>query len=336
MAEKGTCHFTHHASSITLEPLTLRSHVARFTFYVLRAATYAPPRMATLRTLLILGRVSNLPTVWSNCLAGWLLAGARLNESFALLLLCLGGTCLYLGGMYLNDAFDAQFDQQHRPERPIPSGAIRVEAVWGWGFAWLGVGLACLFLFGKVTMILALLLTLSILVYDAVHKMFAFSPVLMAACRFFLVVVAASSVPKYRFDYFDHFFGQAIWSALALASYIVGLSYIARRETGGGALSFWPCLFLAVPILLAGIVNRGVNQWNALLLSALLLFWMVRCLRLALWVAQRNVGRAVSGLLAGIPLVDWLSVWDGNGLVSLIFAALFGLALLFQRFVPAT
>ena len=27
-----------------------------------------------LRTLLILGRVSNLPTVWSNCLAGWWLA----------------------------------------------------------------------------------------------------------------------------------------------------------------------------------------------------------------------------------------------------------------------
>jgi len=255
--------------------------------------------MAMLRTLLILGRVSNLPTVWSNCLAGWLLAGARLNESFALL--CLGGTCLYLGGMYLNDAFDAQFDQQHRSERPIPSGAIRVEAVWGWGFAWLGVGLACLFLFGKLTMILALLLALSILVYDAVHKMFAFSPVLMAACRFFLVV-AASSIPNDRVN------GLAIWSALALASYIVGLSYLARRETGGGALSFWPCLFLAVPIVLAGIVNSGENQWRAMWLSALLLIWMVRCLRLSLWAAQRNVGRTVSGLLAGIPLVDWLSV----------------------------
>jgi hypothetical protein len=28
-----------------------------------------------LRTLLVLGRVSNLPTVWSNCLAGWWLGG---------------------------------------------------------------------------------------------------------------------------------------------------------------------------------------------------------------------------------------------------------------------
>jgi len=95
-------------------------------------------------------------------------------------------------------------------------------------------------------------------------------------------------------------------------------------------------LFLVVPIVLATIVNRGENQWRAAMLSVLLLFWMVRCLRLAFWVAQPNVGRAVSGLLAGIPLVDWLSVWEGNGTVALIFGALFGLALLFQRFVPAT
>jgi len=283
--------------------------------------------MATLRTLLILGRVSNLPTVWSNCLAGWLLAGAALNGSFALL--CLGATCLYLGGMYLNDAFDAQFDAQHRPERPIPSRAIRVETVWGWGFAWLGIGLACLFLFGKVTMILALLLTLSILVYDAVHKMFAFSPALMAACRAFLVL-AASSVPHDRVE------GIAIWSALVMGSYIVGLSYIARRETGGGALSFWPLLFLIAPVVLAVIVNQGGNFWRAALLCAVLLVWMARSLHFALWAAQRNIGRSVAGLLAGIPLVDWLSVWEGNALVALAFAALFGLALLFQRFVPAT
>src|SRR5436309_15155611 len=128
--------------------------------------------MATLRTLLILGRVSNLPTVWSNCLAGWLLARAPINESFALL--CLGGTFLYLGGMYLNDAFDAQFDQQHRAERPIPSGAIRAASVWAWGFCWLVLGIGALSLLGKTTAVLAALLAVSILVYDAFHNIFAF------------------------------------------------------------------------------------------------------------------------------------------------------------------
>src|SRR5438477_10882950 len=144
-----------------------------------------------LRVLLVLGRASNLPTVWSNCLAGWLLGGAGQRGRFALL--CAGSTFLYLGGMYLNDAFDAQFDQQHRPERPIPSGGIRLGSVWLWGLSWLALGVVSLCSLGKATAVLTCLLTLSILIYDAIHKIFAFSPVLMATCRFFLILVAASA-----------------------------------------------------------------------------------------------------------------------------------------------
>src|SRR5829696_10188827 len=98
-----------------------------------------PP--STLRTLLVLGRVSNVPTVCSNCLAGWLLGGGGDWRRF--MLLCAGATLLYVGGMYLNDAFDAEFDSQHRRERPIPSGAIKLGTVWRIGIALLvaGVGL---------------------------------------------------------------------------------------------------------------------------------------------------------------------------------------------------
>src|SRR5260221_2068329 len=113
-----------------------------------------------LRTLLILGRVSNLPTVWSNCLAGWILGGGV--QVARLIVLCAGATFLYTGGMYLNDAFDAQFDLQHRPERPIPSGAIRAATVWKWGLSWLLLGLLSLSLLGKVTTLLAVLLAISI------------------------------------------------------------------------------------------------------------------------------------------------------------------------------
>src|SRR5881392_1903166 len=64
------------------------------------------------RTLLVLGRVSNLPTVWSNCLAGWLLGG---GGRWALLAwACVGTSLLYVAGMFLNDAFDFNFDRQHR------------------------------------------------------------------------------------------------------------------------------------------------------------------------------------------------------------------------------
>ncbi len=282
--------------------------------------------MPTLRSFLLLGRVSNVPTVWSNCLAGWLLSGGGDGRRFGLL--CLGGTCLYVAGMYLNDAFDAQFDRQHRPERPIPSGAIRLETVWGWGFAWLGAGLACLFLFSETTTIFALLLAVTILVYDAVHKIFAFSPFLMAACRGLLILLAASTGR-------EGVTGLAIWSALVMAAYIIGLSYLARKEGTLASVRFWPCLVLAAPLVLAFIVNRGEHELRSMLLSGVLAGWLLRCLGFALWSAQRNLGRCVSGLLAGIPLVDLLSVWEGSPMVAAIFLVLFALALLLQRFVPA-
>lgn len=284
-----------------------------------------------LETHLKLGRCSNLPTVWSNCVAGWLLGGGGAWTDLGAV--CAGATLLYTGGMYLNDAFDVQFDRQHRPERPIPRGEIRLETVWGIGFTMLGAGALCFFLFSTVTMIYALLLALFILIYDIVHKMFALSPVIMAGCRVLLVLAAASTGAQ---GIAGGRFNHAIWAALVLGCYIVGLSYLARRESLPGPLRYWPCVFLAAPLVLAYIVNQPFNMLRSAILSALITVWILRCLKFSLWSPQRNIGRTVGGLLAGIPLIDLLAVWTGTPGVGLLFAGFFVLALLFQRFIPAT
>ncbi|PYL01771.1 MAG: hypothetical protein DME19_00505 [Verrucomicrobia bacterium] len=280
------------------------------------------------RTVLILGRVSNLPTVWSNCLAGWLLGGGGTGWMF--LVVCLGTTCLYLGGMFLNDAFDVEFDRQYRQERPIPSGQITVDEVWRWGFGWLGAGTVILILLDKTTGVLAVVLLICIVVYDAVHKLVGFSPALMAACRSLLYLLAASTSVR-------GVTGLAIWSAFALAAYIIGLSFLARQESTRGALNSWPCYLLLAPILLALLVNADEYRRPVLLFSAVLGLWIFRCLRHAFLVSDRNVGRAVGGLLAGIVLVDLLAVAGGGTVwTNLDFVLLFVAALVFQRFVPAT
>ena len=283
-----------------------------------------------LRTLLILGRVSNLPTVWSNCLAGWFLGGGGDWSRFAGV--CGGSTLLYVGGMYLNDAFDAQFDQQHRPERPIPSGAIGTAAVWGWGMGWLLLGLTGLSFLGTTTALLAALLALNILIYDAIHKIFALSPVLMALCRFFLILVAASASS----GGLTGGTSLTIWSALVLAIYIVGVSYLARQESTRTHLRYWPCVFLAAPVVLALVVNQGGFQGRGFLLASIFIIWTVGSMRLALWVPQPNIGRCVAALLAGIVLVDLLALGGGTPGMGLSFLALFLLALLAQQFIPAT
>jgi 4-hydroxybenzoate polyprenyltransferase len=281
-----------------------------------------------LRTLLILGRVSNLPTVWSNCLAGWWLGG---GENFANLpWLFFGVSALYIGGMYLNDAFDVDFDRQHRPERPIPSGAISLPVVWGWGLAWLGLGALSLIFIGKVTGALALVLILCIIIYDATHKVITASPWLMGACRFWIYVIAGSTA-SWGVN------GWPIWCGVALALYVAGLSHMARLESSRARVPRWPLVLLAVPVFLALLMDTGENRVPALWLSLILVLWIARCVRPMFQGGQVNVGRIVSGLLAGIIFVDWLAVAPGcPPALNAVFLILFGATLGLQRFVPAT
>jgi 4-hydroxybenzoate polyprenyltransferase len=281
-----------------------------------------------LRTLVILGRVSNLPTVWSNCLAGWWLGG---GEKFTNLpFLFFGVSALYLGGMYLNDAFDVDFDRQHRPERPIPSGAISLPVVWGWGLAWLGLGALSLIVIGKTTGALALVLILCIIVYDATHKVITASPWLMGACRFWIYVIAGSTASR-------GVNGWPIWCGVALALYVAGLSHMARVESSRARVPRWPLALLVTPAFLALLMNPGGNRIPALWLSLILVLWIARCVRPLFQGGQVNVGRIVSGLLAGIVFVDWLAVAPGcPPALNAVFLILFGATLGLQRFVPAT
>lgn len=280
----------------------------------------------TFSTLLVLGRASNLPTVWSNCLAGYWLGGG--GSVWRLLIACLGGSLAYLGGMYLNDAFDADFDRQFRRERPIPSGRISEGLVWKVGGALLAAGSLLLASLGWTTAALAVLLSLSVLVYDAVHKAVAFSPVLMALCRFFLFLAAAAAGQR-------GITGYALWSAFALAGWIIGLSYVAKRESTTGEFQRWPLVVLALPLVLGALLNNGEWRVRGLVFGAMLAGWSAWCLRHTFVAGPRNLGLTVAGLIAGICLVDLVAVSADPGLAC-VFLALFGAALLGQRFVPAT
>ena len=278
------------------------------------------------RTLLVLGRVSNLPTVWSNCLAAWLLNGGVLGPN--IILLTVGVTLLYTGGMFLNDAFDANFDRQHRSERPIPSGKISAGTVWMFGVSFLLIGWLLILPFGLLAAMAALLLVATIVAYDAFHKRTSFAPLLMAACRFLLYFVAAAATLNRVSD-------AVLWHGVALAAYVTGLSYLARGENKPGRARRWPLLLLIAPLVVNGLMNSNQNAiaWTA---SACLVGWLVWCLRGILNRPDQSVGRSVAGLLAGIALVDGAALSQLTIEPALGFAGLFVLALILQRKIPAT
>ena len=241
----------------------------------------------------------------------------------------LGISALYLGGMFLNDAFDADFDRQHRPGRPIPSGVISLPAVWGWGLGWLTLGALSLIAIGKTTGVLAIVLLVCIVIYDAAHKVITASPWLMGACRFWIYVVAGSTA-SWGVN------GWPIWCGVALALYVAGLSCVAQRDNSREPIPWWPLALLAAPVFLATAMDAGDNRAPGIWLSLVSVLWIVRCVRSIFQASGVNVGRIVSGLVAGIVFVDWLAVAPRcpHGL-SAAFLILFATTLGLQRFVPA-
>ena len=279
------------------------------------------------RVLLVLGRVSNLPTVWSNCLAAWLLGGGGPWLRFGLL--CLGATLLYTGGMFLNDAFDVEFDRHHRAERPIISGQASLRSVWIGGTALLCLGWLAIVPLGRHAVLFAALLLLFIVVYNWIHKRTRLAPLLMAGCRFLLYLVSASAAQ----------FGLSqpvIYFALALFCYIVGLSYFARVESTGAIVGRWPAVLLFVPVVVASAISvRHSMRFATTVLTQSL--WLCWCLSNGLSRVKKFLSGGVAGLLAGIPFVDWLAVGCCvSPEMFAVFPVLFVCALVLQRIAPAT
>jgi 4-hydroxybenzoate polyprenyltransferase len=203
------------------------------------------------RVALELGRVSNLPTVWTNVLAGCALAGAGPG---ARVLAALAGTfsLFYVGGMYLNDAFDRRWDASHRPERPIPSGRVDATPVFAIGLALLALGVAAVVAVARgasarpwTTLGAALALAGLIVLYDAWHKGNPLAPVLMGLCRAGVYVTAGLAA--------GGTLRPALWAGAALgAAWVTALSLVARREARAPATRRLR-LGRAVVFLIAGI-----------------------------------------------------------------------------------
>jgi hypothetical protein len=289
------------------------------------------------RVALRLGRVSNLPTVWTNALTGIVLAGGSVLEPWTLPLV-VALSLFYVAGMYLNDAFDAGIDALERPERPIPAGMVSAETVFAAGFGMMAVGLGVLLWVGYGVpggtgigpVFGGLGLGAAIVLYNRRHKGNPWSPVLMGLCRVLVYVTAglavASELP-----------GALRTGALMLLCYLIGLTYVAKQETLGEVRNLWPLLFLAAPVVYGlSVVIREPTGIGAVML-AIFTAWI----GVALWFLRRrqpgDVPRAVVSLIAGISLLDALLI-AGAGAAGVAWLAVagFGLTLAGQRFVAGT
>lgn len=282
-----------------------------------------------------LGRVSNLPTVWTNALAGIILAGGVLTDvRLGAILISL--SLFYIGGMFLNDAFDAEIDAKERPERPIPSGLVSLRSVFIWGYAMMAAGVGILGWIGLSfeggtgfwPVLSGLALAFFIVLYNYNHKGNPLSPFVMGMCRVLTYVTAATCfvVPPPS----PVFIGAGL-----LLAYLIGLTYTAKQENFGKVENLWPLLFLGAPVIFGALNAMG----NIVLLP----FWLLLTVwvMVALFFVKRrgpgDIPRAVVSLIAGISLIDAVLIANaGQPIWALAAVAGFALTLFLQKFISGT
>ncbi len=289
----------------------------------------AAVRMPSLSTLLRLGRISNIPTVWTNVLAGSVIAGGDRNPG-RIALIMLAMTAFYVGGMYLNDFFDREIDARDRPGRPIHAGEIRAGTVLSIGLGLLAAGIVLMIPFGLAATLWGAVLAAVIVLYDVWHKGNVLSPIVMGTCRALVYIGTGAALAG------DTSTAMMI-GAVALASHVAGLTYAARQESLDRVGNLWPLALLAVPLLAALPAMAG--GWLVITACSLLLAADAVAVRLLATRPIRGaVPHAVSGLIAAICLVDALAIALNGGDVLLIAACAAGYPLtrLLQKSIPGT
>lgn len=203
-------------------------------------------------------RLVRLPTVFtafSNILCGYFVtkrpqvSGILYQSELGLLLLSSAG--LYLGGMVLNDVFDAKLDAIERPERPIPSGRISLKAAASLGILLMLTGIISAAFVGMTALLIATMITVFVLAYDSWLKKTPAGPLGMTACRFLNLLLGTSAGLSLG-GLTD---GPGIWAASGLGLYILGVTWFSRSESGN---SHQTGMIAGLALLLAG---QGLDAW---------------------------------------------------------------------------
>lgn len=290
--------------------------------------------------LLATARIANVPSVLGNVGLGLFLGGGQLSGAPLLI----SGVCLYFCGGFLNDWADREWDRECRPERALPSGRFSSRAYLSCGVVFAACALGIAALVSKPAFLAASAIILCVVAYTWLHKKTAWSAIFMGACRALLPLLgwAATAEPS-RLP-------AAALAGFALFFHVLGISLMARRESLPGAKR--PNFALISFAMAAGCMLL-CTQWQfhvPLQLVVIGALPYVMCTLHSLGL-KTGISGQVAGLLAGIPLVDWMLLLpiflmivlggSGNPLLGLSFwlwmpPIAFLAGKLLQRYSPAT
>ena len=173
-----------------------------------------------LKNYLQLVRFPGIFTAFSNVLIGYFFAISNTFESLPFLLVTSG--MLFSAGMIFNDFFDFKIDKKERPDRPLPSEKISRKSALYIGIIFLIIGNIISFFVGLNSLIISLLMTTIILIYNYKLKFIPFLGILSLSFIRFLNVILGFSIISFSLEAFQF--------AIPVGIFVCGISILARDE----------------------------------------------------------------------------------------------------------
>ncbi len=277
-----------------------------------------------MKAILRIVRLPNVITAASNSLAGAFCAGIALDRWPELIGLAVVSMTIYASGILFNDLFDLEEDRRERPDRPLPSGAVRVRTAAILAAVLMAGGTSLAWGLGTRTGLVATLLIASVLAYDAGLKRTFIGPWGMGLCRganFGLGLAAVES--------FDE---RLLISVVGYVVYVAGITYVSRQETyvgrTSGIRSGFSLIVAGITAVLLVILLKtgfrldpariGIDSWPTLL-AIFLLFLLLKHFSTLFSAAMAKpgpvtIGGMVKAGVISLPLLDFAQTLSIAGL----------------------
>ncbi|MEI6235719.1 MAG: UbiA family prenyltransferase [Planctomycetota bacterium] len=209
-------------------------------------------------------RLPNVFTALADIVAGYFLTCRGEPDWLVFTALCVTSAALYLAGMAFNDIADIKEDARVRPTRPIPSGAVSMQGavMCAGGLMLFGIQLAAWT--GHTTLVVAAVLSASILTYDFVCKGRTFAgPIALGICRFSNILLGMSAAYNSP-EALESLRTASIWGlpwlpAIASGLYGAGVTAFSAQEEDGKKTS---ALVLGWIFAGAGLIAAGLLFTN--------------------------------------------------------------------------
>ena len=290
-----------------------------------------PANIVTALADIMTGFVIGIITL-AGTFGGWNIGDFAAPSLFWLLVATFG---LYGGGVVFNDFFDAELDQEERPERPIPSGRAAKWEAGLLGAVLLIIGNLAALQVGEVSFFLALGISFMALLYDKFAKHHTYlGPIAMGLCRGGNLLLGVSAFPEAI---------GANWYLVFIPVFYIGaITLISQGEVHGGkkinltiGLMFYILVILS--ILSLGLVMQA-GTYFSLTFLALFAYLIIPPLFSALKQNDpRLIGKAVkAGVLALIVLDASLAATYGGWLPGLIILLLLPVSLALAKLFAVT